>query len=95
MAFMANCTHASFIRQALDHPKNSSVHVRKRIVGIFANTAALAPEELDNSEHLVEEDPEIFGLNVAGLHSEFGLKILGGCCGTDNRHIRCLAQQLA
>ena len=94
LAFMANCTHALFIQQALDHPENSSFYVRERIVGIFANTAALAPEELDNSEHLVEEDPEIFGRTVAGLHSEFGLKILGGCCGTDDRHIRCLAQRL-
>jgi S-methylmethionine-dependent homocysteine/selenocysteine methylase len=95
LAFMANCTHASFLQLALGHPENSSVHVRERIVGIFANTAALTPEELDNSEHLVEEDPEIFGRMVAGLHSEFGLKILGGCCGTDDRHIRSLAQRLA
>ena len=94
MAFMANCTHASFLHQALDHPENSSNYVRERIVGIFANTAALAPEALDNSEHLVEEDPEIFGRTVAGLHSKFGLKILGGCCGTDDRHIRSLAQRL-
>jgi homocysteine S-methyltransferase len=93
-AFMANCTHATFLQHALEHPKNSSDHVRERIVGIFANTAALAPEELDNSDHLVEEEPEIFGRTVAGLHSRFGLKILGGCCGTDDRHIRCLAQRL-
>jgi S-methylmethionine-dependent homocysteine/selenocysteine methylase len=94
LAFMANCTHASFLQRALEHPEHSSAHVRERMIGIFANTAALAPEELDNSERLVEENPEIFGRTVAGLHSAFGLKILGGCCGTDDRHIRCLAQRL-
>ena len=51
--------------------------------------------ELDNSTGLVEEDPDLFGRSVAGLHGELGLKILGGCCGTDDRHIHCLAARLA
>ena len=95
LAFMANCTHASFLKRALAHPEHSSARVRERIVGLFANTAALTPEELDDSESLVEEDPETFGRAVAGLHTELGLKILGGCCGTDERHIRDLAERLA
>ncbi|UCD80879.1 MAG: homocysteine S-methyltransferase family protein [Desulfobacterales bacterium] len=95
MAFMANCTHASFLKSALVHREHSSSHVRERIVGLFANTAALTPEALDNSESLVEEDPEAFGRAVAGLHADFGLKVLGGCCGTDDRHIRSLAMRLA
>ncbi len=94
-AFMANCTHASFLKSALAHSKHSSDHVRKRIIGLFANTAALTPEELDDSDSLIEEDPQVFGQTVAGLHADFGLKILGGCCGTDDRHIRSLAMQLA
>jgi homocysteine S-methyltransferase len=76
------------------HEVNSSPLVRERVVGLLANTAALSPEELDNSAGLVEEEPEAFGRNVAGLHGEFGMKILGGCCGTDDRHIRCLAERL-
>ena len=95
LAFMANCTHASFLRSALSHRDHSSSSVRERIVGLFANTAALTPEELDDSENLVEENPEEFGRAVAGLHTEFGLKVLGGCCGTDDRHIRSLAMRLA
>lgn len=95
LAFMANCTHASFLKSALTHPVHSSERVRKRIIGLFANTAAMTPEELDESEQLVEEEPETFGRTVAALHAEFGLKILGGCCGTDDRHIRSLAQRLA
>ncbi|HHP7234728.1 MAG TPA: homocysteine S-methyltransferase family protein [Desulfobacterales bacterium] len=94
LAFMANCTHASFLKSALAHPAHSSDHVRRRIIGLFANTAALTPEELDDSQDLVEEAPETFGPTVAGLHADFGLKILGGCCGTDDRHIRSLAQKL-
>jgi len=95
LAYLLNCTHASFARAALIHKTNSSPLVRQRVIGLLANTAALSPEDLDDSASLVEEDPETFGQSVAGLHSELGLKILGGCCGTDDRHIRSLARQLA
>jgi S-methylmethionine-dependent homocysteine/selenocysteine methylase len=94
LAYLVNCTHASIFRAALLHGVNSSSSVRNRVVGLLANTAALNPEELDNSSGLVEEEPEIFGHSVAGLHEELGMKILGGCCGTDHRHIRHLAKQL-
>lgn len=95
LAYLLNCTHASFARAALTHDSNSSPLVRQRVIGLPANTAALSPEELDDSASLVEESPETFGRDVAGLHRELGLKIIGGCCGTDDRHIRSLAGQLA
>jgi homocysteine S-methyltransferase len=95
LAYLINCTHASFAASALMHETNSSTLVRQRIIGLLANTAALSPEELNDSSSLVEEDPEIFGQSLAALQRELGLKILGGCCGTDDRHIRALAAQLA
>ena len=95
LAYMINCTHVSFARAALMHETNSSPLVRHRIIGLLANTAALSPEDLNDSTSLVEEDPETFGQSVAGMYRELGLKILGGCCGTDDRHIRSLAARLA
>ncbi len=95
LSYMSNCTHASIFRAAMMDATNSSSLVRKRVVGLLANTAALEPEELDDSEELVEEDPRIFGQSVASLHGELGMKILGGCCGTDDRHIDNLAKRLA
>lgn len=95
LAYMSNCTHASIFKSGIMHATNSSATVRKRVIGLLANTAALEPEELDDSEELVEEDPQVFGQTVAGLQGELGIKILGGCCGTDDRHIDCLAQRLA
>ena len=95
LAYMINCTHASNFKSALMDKDNSSSSVRSRIVGLLANTAALTPEELDSSDTLVEEAPEVFGKSVAGLRADYGMKILGGCCGTDDRHIRCLAEQLS
>ncbi len=91
LAYMCNCTHASIFRSAMKHETHISSLVRKRVVGLLANTAALEPEALDSSKELVTEAPEIFGRDVASLHREFGMKILGGCCGTDQRHIQSLA----
>jgi methionine synthase I (cobalamin-dependent) len=31
---------------------------------------------------------------MAGLRADFGVQVLGGCCGTDDRHIAALAQRL-
>jgi homocysteine S-methyltransferase len=94
IAYMGNCTHASIFKTAIMHDTHSSSNVRKRVAGLFANTAALEPQELDNSEELIEEDPQTFGKSVASLHGELGMKILGGCCGTDGRHIDNLAKRL-
>jgi homocysteine S-methyltransferase len=95
LSYLINCTHASVFRRALTNEANSSALVRSRVVGLLANTSALSPEELDNSESLVEEDPGVFGKSVAALREELGMKLLGGCCGTDERHIRSLAQNLS
>ncbi|MGA9175729.1 MAG: homocysteine S-methyltransferase family protein, partial [Desulfobacterales bacterium] len=49
IAYLVNCTHVSIFRSAIFHEVNSSSLVRERLVGLLANTAALNPEELDNS----------------------------------------------
>ena len=94
VAYLVNCTHASIFRNALAAPESSSPALRSRVVGLMANTSSLSPEELDNSPDLVPEDPELFGGTVASLREELGMKLLGGCCGTDDRNIRCLARRL-
>ena len=94
IAYLANCTHASFFRSAASDQENASPLVRSRMIGLLANTAALEPEALDNSENLIAEDPDAFGRDMARLKEDFGLKILGGCCGTDERHIGALADRL-
>jgi homocysteine S-methyltransferase len=94
LAYMINCTHANVFRTALLNEKHSSPLVRGRVIGLLANTSSLSPEELDASSELAEEEPETFGRSVSALHGEFGMKVLGGCCGTDERHIECLAREL-
>jgi homocysteine S-methyltransferase len=95
LAYLVNCTHASIFRSALLDERNSSTLVRERVIGLLANTAALSPEELNESVALIEETPEVFGNSVAALREELGMKVLGGCCGTDERHIESLARKLS
>jgi homocysteine S-methyltransferase len=94
LAYLINCTHASIFRSAMLHESNSSSLVRERVIGLLANTSALSPEELDVSPDLVEEAPNVFGCSVSALYDELGMKVLGGCCGTDERHIEWLAWEL-
>jgi homocysteine S-methyltransferase len=54
----------------------------------------MSPEELDGLEELDGSEPETLAGELLALHLKFGIKILGGCCGTDQRHIELLANGL-
>jgi homocysteine S-methyltransferase len=88
LGYLANCVHPSIMGRALERCDAAS---RGRILGLQANTSAKSPERLEGSEHLETEDPERFADSMVDLHRRFGLRILGGCCGTDARHIHSLA----
>lgn len=88
LGYMVNCVHPSIMAEALE---NCDGPARSRIVGFQANTSAKSPGELEGSAELETEDPELFADLMVALHRSFGLRILGGCCGTDARHIGSLA----
>ncbi len=67
--------------------------MRQRIIGLLGNTAALSPEALDGQAQLIEAEPEPFAAAMNDLGRDAGLQILGGCCGTDDRHLRALARR--
>ncbi len=91
LGYLANCVHPSIMARALEHCDAAS---RGRMLGLQANTSAKSPDELEGSEHLETEDPERFAEAMVDLQRRFGLRILGGCCGTDARHIHSLAARL-
>ncbi len=92
LGYMVNCVHPSIMAEALVRCDATS---RSRILGLQANTSFKSPAELEGSAELETEDPELFADVMEELHRRFGLKILGGCCGTDARHIRSLAARFA
>ena len=86
--YQINCVHPAVFREAI---KNSE-SISDRLMGLQANTSAKSPEELDGLEYLETTEPKEFAESIVSLHTQFGLKILGGCCGTDHRHIEEIAK---
>jgi homocysteine S-methyltransferase len=92
--YMINCVHPTVFDQGLDREAAPSELVRKRLFGLQANTSARSPEELDGLEQLDGSEPEGFAEELLALHHKFGIKVIGGCCGTDHRHIEAIAARL-
>jgi S-methylmethionine-dependent homocysteine/selenocysteine methylase len=89
--YMIGClypTHAQTALQALGAAEPSLV---RRVRGLKANASPLPPEELDKLNHLAAIDVQIWARDELTCAREFNLAILGGCCGTDERHIEALA----
>ena len=94
LGYMVNCVHSSVLKGAFSTPPGARALASGRLLGLQANTSARSPEELDGSEELDGEAPEAFAAGMVELRKRFGLKVLGGCCGTDGGHIAALAEAL-
>jgi homocysteine S-methyltransferase len=92
--YFINCVHPTVFEQAINNTKNSSAFVRERILGLQANTSSKRPEELDGSAELLTEDPKQFASFMVLLNKKYGIKILGGCCGTSDKHIESITEML-
>ena len=92
--YMINCVHPTIFESAVKGIGKNSKIIKERVIGLQANSSDKSPEELDNLETLDAEDPENWGRAMASLHKNMNMKILGGCCGTDNNHIDCLIKYL-
>lgn len=87
--YMINCAHPTHFEAALDD-KNAWV---KRISGIRANASTMSHEQLDNSETLDAGDPEDLGRRYRKLLGRMPeVRVLGGCCGTDHRHVAAICE---
>lgn len=94
VCYMTNCVHPSIVCKALAQPFNQNETVRERFLGIQANTSPLSYAELDGAEDLHCSEPEDFAEEMMKLKSVADIKIWGGCCGTDCRHMACVARKL-
>ncbi|MDL2265652.1 homocysteine S-methyltransferase family protein [Parabacteroides sp. OttesenSCG-928-G07] len=94
VGYMTNCVHPNIVYKALAHSFNKTAIVKRRFMGIQANTSALPYSELDHSKDLKTSLPTDWANDVMRLKSAYGFKLFGGCCGTDNRHLEEMAKQL-
>ncbi|ASY62071.1 putative homocysteine S-methyltransferase [Sinorhizobium sojae CCBAU 05684] len=87
--YMINCAHPSHFEGSLDQNR---AWVR-RIGGIRANASAKSHAELDDSETLDAGDVRDLAQRYRALTGRMPhLRILGGCCGTDHRHIAAICE---
>ena len=88
--YMVCCSHPTFLC-----PEEQPRALFTRLLGIQGNSSSLSHCELDGSVQLQQDDPVDWGREMLHLHREYGLRILGGCCGTDDMHISLLAEAAA
>lgn len=89
--FMVNCAHPTHFAPAL----RSDGSWLERIKGIRANASALSHAELDEATEVDRGDIEGLAEHYAGVRDALpGLRVVGGCCGTDHEHVRRIAERL-
>jgi S-methylmethionine-dependent homocysteine/selenocysteine methylase len=85
--YMVNCAHPTHFRDRL-----AGGAWLERIGGIRANASKLSHAELDAAPELDAGDPVELGQDYRGLMALLPrLRVLGGCCGTDHRHIGAIS----
>lgn len=94
VCYMTNCVHPDIVGEALSQPFNKTVLVRGRFRGIQANASPLPPEELDNAAELRRTSPQSLAQSLKALGCVMDLKIVGGCCGTDERFLAAMAEAM-
>lgn len=89
LGYMINCAHPSFF-----HAGQEPRQALSRLVGFQANASSLDHSELDNAPELQSDDITDWGEQMITLNREYGVKILGGCCGTRLAHLSYIVDHI-
>ncbi len=84
-----NCAHPTHIEPALAE----GGEWRHRVRCLRANASTKSHAELDEALELDEGDPRDLGERYAAIRELLPrLNVVGGCCGTDHRHVQEIAR---
>lgn len=87
--YMVNCAHPSHFAHEITQDQAWT----GRIGGLRANASCKSHAELNDSAELDRGDPVELGTLYKSLCNRLpNLKVLGGCCGTDHRHIAAIVE---
>ena len=86
--YMINCAHPTHFEDMLAEAGNW----RHRVRGVRGNASKCSHAELDESEELDDGNPVELGEDYKRLKVHLPqLRVYGGCCGTDHRHVSAIA----
>ena len=89
--FMINCAHPDHFADVL-----GDTVVARRVAGLVVNASRCSHAELDEAAHLDDGDPAELGAQIGALARSYpNLRVFGGCCGTDARHMTEIARNVA
>ena len=87
--YMINCAHPSHFEGVVADGGPALARIR----GIRANASRMSHAELNEATVLDAGDPIELGSDYAKLIRSLGnLNVMGGCCGTDHRHVESIAR---
>lgn len=88
--FLINCAHPTHFASVLQ----GEAEWTTRVGAVRANASRMSHAELDESEQLDDGDPVELSDQYADLRERLPrLVVLGGCCGTDVRHVQAIASR--
>lgn len=86
--YMINCAHPTHFAPTLGELGS----IGSRIRGIRANASRRSHQELNEAPDLDAGNPHELGAEYRELLARFPhINVLGGCCGTDHRHVAAIA----
>jgi homocysteine S-methyltransferase len=85
--YMINCAHPTHFAHVLE----DGGALLSRLKGLRANASRRSHAELNEATELDAGDPVELGGQYRALLARFPhIRVLGGCCGTDHRHVACI-----
>ena len=87
MFFMVNCAHPTHFAGVFGN--------HSRLRGMVANASSCSHAELDEADELDDGDPVELGMQIAEIARQNpSVQVIGGCCGTDMRHLKSMVSEL-
>jgi homocysteine S-methyltransferase len=91
--YMVNCAHPTHLFPCLEAARATGESWLSRFRGFRANASAKSHGELDNSTELDRGDVQELAEQMATIQAAYGLRVIGGCCGTDHEHLIAMASR--
>ena len=85
VGYLINCAYPTFLNAA-----SQPSQLFERLIGYQGNASSLSHQELENAAELHVEPVDGWAREMAGLHLNHQMKLLGGCCGTDEAHLQAV-----